>query len=202
MADMAKTWDEISEARQHWEETLPPGEYRQRLVDAVAGMAVGELGRAEYLTWLASDEEDADPAECLAFAEQAEADGGPTTIDPRATILHNLIRLGRTDEADQLFRALLRAPSRDDVTVDLRPALGEVMEKAGRLRDAHRAYTVGLKDLDPELDSPEDDSMDDIFCLLGRYKTRRMLGLGTDHFDQYAERAYPDAARSAAQGAP
>ena len=192
---MPGTWDDLHQLREEWRATLPRDEYRQRVVAKVDEMTPGDFGRAEFLVWLATDFDDYDAEQSLEFAEQAVTDGGPTMVDPRVAVLHALIRLERAEEVDELFHHLLRSSTRDGVTVGLLPALGEVLEQASRLRDAQRAYTVGLREFDPELASPAGDTMDDVFCLGGRFRVRRVMGLGEDRYDGYFERAYPDAAR-------
>jgi len=186
-------FEDICNLREQWEATLSPEDYRERVTAQLAEMAVGDPGRAELLSCLSTQPDFPLTEESLALARAALEDGGPTTIDSRVEVLRALLELGRDDEAEQMIRALLRARSRDGVTVGLHPALGEVLEMAGRTRDAHRAYTVGLKEFDPELDEP---TIDEDLCLAGRYRVRRELGLGFDLLDRCLEELAPRAAAS------
>lgn len=62
----------------------------------------------------------------------------------------------------------------------------------GEPTQAHRAYTVGLKEFDPDIDTPDD--LDADLCLAGRYRVRRELGRGVDAFDRAFEDVNPEAA--------
>jgi hypothetical protein len=184
-------FDDICDLRERWEATLSPADYRARLFAQVDEMAVGAPGRAELLSCLSTQPGVPVTEESLALARAALEDGGPTTIDSRVKVLRALIELGRDDEAEPLTRELLRARDREGVTVGLHAALGEVLEMAERFRDAHRAYTIGLKEFDPEVDDP---TLDEDLCLAGRYRTRRGLDLGFDLLDRCLEELSPQAA--------
>jgi hypothetical protein len=190
---MSPTFDEIRDLREEWEETLPSEEYRRRLTAKVEEMAVGEAGRAELLECLASDVDEPVTERTLELARAAVEDGGPTTMDPRVAVVRTLYDLGRDDEATDLVRELIRSRSRDDVTVGLHATLGEVLEMADRLREGHRAYTVGLKEFDPAQDEP---TLDEDMCLAGRYRVRRALDLGRDAYDRCFEELSPTAAEA------
>lgn len=184
---MPAAFDEIRDLREEWEATLSPDEYRRQLLATLEEMEVGEVGRAELLECLASDFGE-DHERALEFARAAVTDGGPTTIDARVALVRALYSLGRDDEAADLVRDLLRSPARDDVTAGLHATLGEVLEMTDRPHDAHRAYTVGLKEFDPDEDEP---TVDEDMCLAGRYRVRRRLGLGADAFDRCFEELAP-----------
>jgi len=188
---MKPTFEEICELREEWEGTLSPAEYRQRMLAQVEAMAVGDPGRAELLECLASDAGEPVTERTVELAEAAIADGGPTTVDPRVELVRAFSLLGREDEADALVRELMRARSRNDVMVGLHTRLGEVLEMIDRPKDAQRAYTIGLKDFDPDLDEPD---IDESLCLTGRYRVRRLLALGHDGFDRCLEQLSPRAA--------
>lgn len=188
---MKPTFEDISDLRESWETTLSPADYRQRLLAQIETMAVGDPGRAELLQCLASDPSQPVSAETLDFAQAAIDDGGATTIDPRVERVRALKELGRDEEADALVRQLLRSPSRDDVMVGLHASLGEVLEMTSCFKDAQRAYTIGLKDFEPDLDEPD---LNEDLCLAGRYRVRRLMGLGSDRFDRCLEEIAPRAA--------
>lgn len=188
---MKPSFDQIRDLREQWEATLSATEYRQRMTAQVETMEVGDPGRAELLACLASDRSEEVSERSLELARAAFDDGGPTTIDARGEVVRALYLLGRDDEASLLVRHLLRTRSRDDVTVGLHATLGEVLEIIDRPKDAQRAYTVGLKYFDPELDDPD---LDESLCLAGRYRVRRGLAVGRDEFDRCMEEISPDAA--------
>jgi hypothetical protein len=187
------TIDDIRDLLEEWEATLPPDEFRERVRATIETMAVGDPGRAELLAHLGTELQPVATEHSLELVRAAVDDGGPTTIDARVELLRVLYWLDRQPEADKLARELLRAQPRDGVAVGLHASLGEVLELAERIREAHRAYTVGLKEFDPELDEP---TMDEDVCLAGRYRVRRSLGMGTDALDRCLEELAPTAAAS------
>lgn len=195
---MTPTFEDICELREEWEATLSPAVYRARIVALVETMSPGDSGRAELLECLASDRSEPVSERTVELVNAAIEDGGPTTVDPRGELVRVLYELGRDDEADALVQQLLRATSRDDVTVGLHTTLGEVLELLDRTRQAQRVYTIGLKDLDPEVDEPD---LDESLCLAGRYRVRRAMALGIDAFDRCLEEASPDAAAAIRQRA-
>jgi hypothetical protein len=190
---MLATFDDIRDRREEWEATLPHDEYRQRMLTEVEQMAMGEPGRAELLECLSSDLAGEDAERSLELARAAVDDGGPTTVDARVAVVRALYAVGRGDEASVLVRKLLRARSRDDVTVGLHTTLGEVLEMEDQLSDAQRAYTVALREFDPEVDEP---TLDEDMCLAGRYRVRRALGAGRDAYDRFLEEFAPTAAEA------
>jgi hypothetical protein len=184
------TFEDIRELVESWESLSPP-ENRTRLLGQLDEMGPGDPGRAEILNILGT-QTGLDPTEeWLDLTRAAQADGGPTTLDPRVNTLWVLVQLGRDEEADALTKELLRAPGRDDVLVGLHAYLGDILEDAGRLQAAHRAFTVGLRDFEPEEDEP---TVDEDLCLVGRYRVRRELGLGSDTLDRWVEADQPEAA--------
>jgi hypothetical protein len=185
------TFEDICDLREEWEATLPHDEYRRRVLAQVDAMQVGEPGRAELLECLASDLDEPVTERTLELARAAVEDGGPTTIDARVEVVRALYALEREDEAGDLVRELMRARPRDDVTAGLHHSVGEALEMLARFRDAQRAYTVGLREFDPERDEPD---FDEELCLAGRYRTRRALELGTDAFDRCFEEISPEGA--------
>jgi len=188
---VSATFEDIRDLREEWEATLSHEEYRRRLTAKVEEMEVGEPGRAELLECLASDPGEPVTERTLELARAAVEDGGPTTLDPRIAVVGALYDLGRDDEAADLVRELIRSQSSDSVTVGLHAVLGDLLEVKGRHREAHRAFTVGLKEFEPALDEP---TLDEDLCLAGRYRTRRALSLGRDALDRCFEELSPDAA--------
>lgn len=189
---MSRSFEDVIDEREEWEATLPPAAYRDRIRTELAAMQVGDPGRAELLTCLSSSTL-AVTAESESLVREALADGGPTVIDSRVELLRVLLALGpgRDDEAAALTKELTRATARPDVVAGLHATLGEVLEMADRLKEAQRAYTVGLKHLDPAEDEPE---IDEDLCLSGRYRVRRALGLGRDSYDALLEELSPQGA--------
>lgn len=195
---MPLDFDDIRDLREEWEVTLDANAYRERISAYVDTMASGDVGRAELLLALCErtlmDEPSTEDLERAAeHAREAFADGGPTTSDPRLELLRVLDRLGREDEVNGLIRECLRDRTPDHVEMDIHAELGEILELRGRLRDAHRAYTVGLKEFEPDLDEPD---FEEDTCLAGRYRVRRELALGFDSLDRAFQNLSPDPAKA------
>lgn len=198
---MKPTFEEIRELRQHWEATLSAGEYRLRMESQIDALAVGDPGRAELLSTL-SEEHAAHPegpedlARAETYARAAIGDGGPTTIDPRVDLLRALGRQdGREEEVTELVRDSLRDHRGGRHAVGLLPSMGETLEELGRLREALRAYTVGLR----EFELGDEPDFDQMMCLTGRYRVRRALDRGRDKLDKAGERLIPQLERSLAE---
>jgi hypothetical protein len=190
-------FEDIRDLREEWEFTLDRDAYRSKIAAYVEGMAVGDVGRAELLMALSESllMEDApsneDLERVIGYAHEAMADGGELTTDPRVEIVEALDRLGRADEMLALVRSCLRDRTPAHVHVDLHADLGEVLEMRGHLELAQRAFTIGVKDFEPDLDEPD---FDEDMCLGGRYRVRRALGAGFDPLDRAFENFKPDAA--------
>jgi len=156
----------------------------QERIDAfgnhAATMAPGVSGRAELLTL---------QAEFLAQAGQLEesrtvfaaalADGGWTTLHPKIGLLEIALKLGEEASADELLADLLKLYREEQLMPDACVEVGEALEEAGRLKQAHRWFTMPLREIDPE--ELEDG---DFLLLAGRYRVRRALGLPMDAFDE------------------
>lgn len=190
------TFEDVRDRLDDWQASLTAEQYRDRVLSHVATLARGDLGRAEMLSALsesavASSATQADLERAAEWARQSLADGGQVVIDPRIALLRALFRLDREDEATAIVRECLRDRTPEHVRIDLHATLGEVLEDVGRHREAQRAYTVGLKDFEPDLDDPD---FGQALCLAGRYRSRRSLGLGIDSLDREFEETTPEAA--------
>ena len=160
----------------------------QERIDAcaarAAGMAPGELGRAEFLSLqgdfmvIAGQLEEA-KAPYLAALE----DGGPTSIHPKVSLLDVAIQRGETDEADALLKDLLRLFRDGKLSEDDCNMVGETLEEKERFNEAQRWFTMPLR-------PAEDDRFDhrQLTLLNGRYRVRRALGLPKDGFDEQCDR--------------
>ncbi|KAA1376038.1 hypothetical protein [Aeromicrobium fastidiosum] len=148
---------------------------RRRLDD----FTPGEIGRAEFLTALAGElnlVEDHDGARQASLA--AIEDGGPTELDPRCGLLMNDLDAGEHERADEVLKDLLgRARTGALGSVECEWIAGS-LEKAGRLRQALRWFTLPLLDV-----HPADVEDVDLPALHGRYRVRRELGLPLDMYD-------------------
>ena len=61
--------------------------------------------------------------------------------------------------------------------------VADALEEVGRLREAMRWFTIGLRDLDPQQDLP---AFEEEYALMGRSRVRRALDLPPDHYDVLA----------------
>ena len=150
-------------------------------------MPVGSHARAEYLSQAAEFFElrqlYEDALRCLLAARD---DGGPTWIDVRVKLVSLHLIRGENDRADELaaeLRRSLESVGNLNVAIEW---LGDAFHDSGRLREAHRWFTIGLRDIDPE-DLDEDDGWA-LGLLNGRSRARRELGLGHDAYDRAQDR--------------
>lgn len=178
---MPLTLDEVHDAIDSWlidpaVETLGPAN------ELLATMAVGDPGRIDVLQVIASHQAlrgEIDAA--LATLDQAGPVSGVESDVVQASRAAHLIEGGRHEEADPLLLDLRsRAAS---LPADARDFLAEALEASGRLKDAMRWFTIGLRDLDPQDDLPEHDEES---ALIGRWRVRRALDLPPDHYDELA----------------
>ena len=145
----------------------------------------GSEGRAEYLSsaadWFVVTGEYDAARRCL---DEARADGGGTTIDVDVQLVDLLLRVGDTEELDEVVTRLRhRTRELDDLDLQM---LAESFEDAGRLADAHRWFTVAVRDDDPdeiEYGHPAYPAA------VGRRRVRQALGLPADRFDEAVGRA-------------
>lgn len=157
-------------------ETLGPA------TELLATMAVGDAGRIDVLMVIADHQAlrgEVDRA--LATLDQAAADPGADRDLIEAMRVAYLIEGGRGDEAEPDLRELRRRGSA--LPAEALERVADALEETGRLREAMRWFTIGLRDLDPQHDLPEHDEE---FALIGRWRVRQALGLPADHYDDLA----------------
>lgn len=159
---------------------MAPAQRIARLRERIAEFAPGEDGRAAFLCALAGELNmagDLDGARTASLA--AIDDGGPTTLDPRCGLLMNELHAGDQVRADEILGELLarvRAGLLGETECEW---IAGSLEEADRLKDAHRWYTIPVRDIDPE----DIDELP-IHLLDGRYRVRRELGLPLDAYDE------------------
>lgn len=175
------TDDELFDLLTELEETVPLEDKPARFEQAASELDVGVHGRASLLIaagehWQMSGAFD----EARRCFELARADGGESATDPLANLCSLALELGDETEATRLIaelRALVRAGSG---TVSSCLHLGETLASYGRLREAHRWFTIPLT-------WAQDEGDLDYFCLIARHRVRRELGLPPDRLDVIAE---------------
>jgi tetratricopeptide (TPR) repeat protein len=181
MSPMPLSLEEVEDLIDSWEvdpdvDTLGPA------TELFATMAVGDPGRLDVLHVIADHRAmrgEVDAA--LALLDQA----GPTSDDDaevlRAMRVAYLVGGGRGDEAEPLLQELRRrGPRLPDEALE---RVADALEEAGRLREAMRWFTIGLRDLDPQQDLP---AYEEEYALVGRSRVRRALDLPPDHYDLLA----------------
>ncbi len=145
----------------------------------LAGLQIGELGRAEVMTCLADDlETQGQLDEARAMYDEALADGGRTVFDPHIGLLSVEIEAGNTARVDELLARLLTRSRADQLGISEHEWIAETLEEAGRLRESLRWFTIPLRDI-----QPGDVTMMPIACLNGRWRVRRALDLPIDAYD-------------------
>jgi tetratricopeptide (TPR) repeat protein len=181
MGPVPLSLDEVEDLIDSWEidpdvDTLGPAS------ELFATMAVGDPGRLDVLHVIADHHSmrgEVDAA--LAMLDRA----GPTSDDDaevlRAMRVAYLIEGGRTDQAEPLLHDLRRRGSR--LPDEALERVADALEETGRLREAMRWFTIGLRDLDPQQDLP---AYEEEYALVGRWRVRRALDLPPDHYDVLA----------------
>lgn len=146
-------------------------------------LAVGEDGRAEYLTSLAGELQligDLDGARVT--YESAIADGGRTVLEPRCGLLAVEIEAGHEDRVAEMLKAFLVQARTGTLTVTECEWIADTLEDAERHREAHRWFTIPLRDIDPlNVDALPRGP------LQGRWRVRRELDLPLDAYDESAQ---------------
>ena len=115
-----------------------------------------------------------------ALALAATATAAPPPYETPARVAY-LIEGGRADEAEPRLKELRRRGSA--LPAEALERVADALEENGRLREAMRWFTIGLRDLDPQHDLPEHDEE---FALIGRWRVRQALELPPDHYDDLA----------------
>ena len=92
-----------------------------------------------------------------------------------------LVGGGRGGETEPLLDDLRRRGPR--LPAEAIERIADALEEAGRLQQAMRWFTIGLRDLDPQQDLP---AYEEEYALIGRSRVRRALDLLPDHYDALA----------------
>lgn len=148
--------------------------------ELLATMNVGDPGRIDVLQVIAHHQAmrgEIDAA--LATLDQAGPVSGVDSDVVQASRAAHLIEGGRHAEADPLLRDL-RSRART-LPLDSRLFIAEALEESGRLAEAMRWFSMGLRDLDPQTELP---SHEEELALIGRWRVRRALDLPPDHYDE------------------
>ncbi len=143
----------------------------------------GTPGRAAWLCHAAESWELANqPRRARSCYEEAIHDGGPTWIDPRATLIGVLLDLDEDAQADGLAAAIRRDLAQGPPQGPVFEYVGESLETHERPEDALRWYDAGLG-----YATRNDPGRVELGCLNGRYRIRRHLGLPHDRWDVICE---------------
>lgn len=116
--------------------------------------------------------------------ELAQADGGAGPAGPKARLLSIALDEDADDVAQGLLRELLDHFRRDELDAELCDYIGESLEEKERFREATRWFSLPLADVEPD----EELTQEERWCLYGRHRARRALGLPIDRFDDVVER--------------
>lgn len=173
------TWDDVNrelvEIAAIADHAQRVGEYR-RLLD---GLPAGHEGRAEALMYLAEElKESGRLDEARDTYWLAIHDGGRTVLDAHVGVLGLELAAGDETRVDDLLRLLLTKSRGDQLVIGDYEWIGDLLEDAGRLRQALRWFTIPLRDLQPG----DVDAMP-VLALNGRYRVRRALGMPEDAYD-------------------
>ena len=180
---MTESFEDITDQIEEWEWQLDDEDFQATLLEKFESLAAGDPGRAEVLYSIGERRlmRD-DPAGALPWFEQAVAEPGQVTIDPRSGVLQCLLELGRSSEAEILERELRRSSALGDFRGAFHEYIGEVLELSGHLREGLRWFNIGVRDLDTA-----DPTITAITCLNGRHRIRRHLDLPLDSLDLYID---------------
>jgi hypothetical protein len=205
---------------------------QQMTLLATTGTQTLAMPRAEaYMRageqWLLADE----PAAAAKDFRQALADGGPSSVDPRAPLAQALFMMGHAAEAEELVQLLAAEPPRDPRMCDL---LAELMVERSDLISAlawanagielylgrspgpvARAGEAGSEGPEAGPDGAEADTgADGVLALPARDRTelrlllslrfriRNDLGLAEDGYDRLLDVLPPEPGTTSAAGLP
>ena len=101
---------------------------------------------------------------------------------PFISLLDLALVTGRTGDADAVAADLLDLSRAGALDAADHHMIGESLEEHDRPKQAHRWFTIVLRDEDP-------DDLDALHmgCLHGRFRVRRELGLPLDAYDRASE---------------
>lgn len=140
---------------------------------AQGGMSRAEAHLRAGEQWLLAD----DPEEAVQEFRRAIADAGPTADDPRVPLARAMFALGRSADADALFRELRESGGRTSPrTCDL---VAELLIEQGDLNGALDWATAGV---DACLRGDDRDELQLLLRL--RYRVRVDLGMQEDDYDK------------------
>jgi tetratricopeptide (TPR) repeat protein len=162
---------------------LPRGRKIDTLRERVDQWPRGHRARATYLVVLGEHLEMAGEFDrARACFEEVLEDGDLVTPTVRVSLLNLELQLGNAEAADALLIELLALSRAGQLEPGSHAMVGESLEEFQRTTQAHRWFTIPLRDIDP------DDLEDlDIGCVHGRYRVRRELGLPLDAYDAASE---------------
>ena len=172
---------------EHPLEMLELGLRGQERIDAlgvrIAAMAPGTPRRADLLIFQArlltySGQLDEGRAAFMAALEE----GGRTMSDAVLGLLEVALRRGDDVEADRLTAELLALYRDGRLTRGDCVDVGETLENADRLKQAHRWFTMPLREV-----APDRLGETALPLLQGRYRVRRTLKLPVDAYDEATE---------------
>ena len=181
MGRMVLSQEEVEDLIDLWEFD-PRVDTIVQATELLRTMAVDDPGRIDVLQVIADHQSmrgDVDAAlSTLAQAGSATEEEDDVLQAMRVTFL---IEAGRGEEAEPELRTLRRrGPRLPSEAID---RVGDALEAAGRLHEAARWFTIGLRDLDPQHDLPE---AGEEYALTRRMRVRQSLGLLPDHYDVLA----------------
>jgi Tetratricopeptide repeat len=200
---------------------------QQMTMLATSGTQTVAMPRAEAFMrageqWLLAGE----PAAAAADFRQALADGGPSSVDPRAPLAQALFMMGQAAEAEELIQHLAAESPRDPRMCDL---LAELMVERSDLISAlawanagielylgqspgpvARAGEAGsevpgsgpLAGSDRVLELPAGDRTELRLLLSLRFRIRNDLGLAEDGYDRLLDVLPPEPGTDSATGLP
>lgn len=171
---------ELSDLLLHIEETVPLDRRAEAFEAAADDLGPEDFGRPALLV-AAADHWGmrGEPDRAHRVLDVAEAEGGEPADGVLPTRLDLALAAGDESLAKDVL-ARLRVSVRDDalIALDYERVAG-VLEAHGDLRGALRWYTMPFTHAEP------DDPDLDPYCLAGRARIRRALGMPPDRFDRH-----------------
>jgi hypothetical protein len=173
--------DELLDLLVTVEETTPLADKPRRFEELAAEVPQGEHGRTSLLVaagehWQMQGAYD----EARRCFETARADRGESGGVPIACLFGLALELGDDDAAADELESLRAAVKRDAASPQACLMAGELLQEHGRLKEAHRWFTIPLT-------WAEDDGDLDFLCLTARLRVRTDLGIPRDRMDLLAQ---------------